>query len=197
MKPTDEELAILTDVRFLRLKNELSEKIIRYLAQIERSLHKEVQQAHFHFPEGTFLKAGKISKGEQYKELPYFILDYPRLFTQKEVFAFRTMLWWGHHFSATLHLHGEILTSHKEQIVKKLAEDKGLYFCINESPWEYHYDPDNYLLINDLEERDLIRQIEQNGFIKISSFIPLTAWSKFSSFTIESFARFLKCLKAI
>lgn len=197
MRPTEEELAILNDVKFLRLKNELSEKIIKHFAQIERALHQEVQRASFPFPKGTFLKAGKISKGEQYQELPYFILDYPRLFTKKEVFAFRTMLWWGHHFSTTLHLQGSFLEANKKQIIRNLVKDKGLYFCVNKQPWEYHYEPHNYLMIRDLQENELDLQIRNNGFIKISNFIPVTAWDDFSSFTLTSFARFLKCLNTI
>lgn len=197
MKPTEEELHILGDDQFLLLKNKLSDKIIAYLADIERSLHREIQENAFPFPPGTFLKAGKISKGEQYRQLPYFILDYPRLFTQKEIFAFRTMLWWGHHFSTTLHLQGPFLNAHKKQIVENLVKDSALYFCVNKQPWDYHYDPSNYMKISDLKEIDLIDQIKQNGFIKISNFIPVTAWNTYSSFTLASFARFLKCIKTI
>lgn len=197
MKPTDEELNILNDVSFLKMKNVLTGKIIQYMSQIERALHHQIQQTDFDFPEGTFLKAGKISKGEQYKDLPYFILDYPRLFTQKEVFAFRSMLWWGHHYSTTLHLQGSFLWDNKKQIAKKIVEDKELYFCINKSPWEYHYNSDNYLLIKELDEEGIINQIEKNGFVKLSNYIPVTNWDDFSSFTVTSFARFLKCLKAI
>ena len=41
MKPTPEELDILNDQNFLKLKNSLSEKIIQYLAKIERALADE------------------------------------------------------------------------------------------------------------------------------------------------------------
>ncbi|HEY6901247.1 MAG TPA: hypothetical protein VI233_11410, partial [Puia sp.] len=49
----------------------------------------------------------KISKGENYKGLPYVMLDYPRLFGREDVLAIRTFFWWGHGFSVTLHLKGE------------------------------------------------------------------------------------------
>ena len=35
---------------------------------------------------------GKISKGENYKNLPFVILDLPNFFEKQNVFAYRTML---------------------------------------------------------------------------------------------------------
>lgn len=197
MKPTDEELEILKDNRFLMVKNELSQKVIAYLSDIERALHQEINKSIFVFQQGTFIKAGKISKGEQYQGLPYFILDYPRLFTQKEVFSFRTMLWWGHHFSCTLHLSGPLLENNKEKICVAILERNDLFFCVNSSPWEYHYQKNNYLNINELTKEDLLHQINKNGFIKLSNYIPVDLWSEYKSFTLASFARFLRCINTI
>lgn len=197
MDLSNEELAILKDDTFLKLKNALSEKVIKYLSEIERALHQQITQSDFPFPEGTFLKAGKISKGEQYLGLPYFILDYPRLFTKDNVFAFRSMLWWGHHYCCTLHIQGAELTNRKDEIANKIIQSKDLYFCINQHPWEYHYQKDNYLIINDINLQDIHSQIDNYGFIKLSNFIPVDLWSEYKSFTLASFARFLKCVQPI
>ena len=51
----------------------------------------------------------RISRGEQYKGLPWVMLDYPRVFGKENVLAVRTMFWWGHYFTVTLHLKGEYL----------------------------------------------------------------------------------------
>ena len=50
----------------------------------------------------------KIAKGENYLQLPYVLLDYPRCFDKENIFAIRTMFWWGNFFSITLHLSGSI-----------------------------------------------------------------------------------------
>jgi hypothetical protein len=50
---------------------------------------------------------GKISRGENYQLLPYIILDYPSYFSRNNIFAVRTMFWWGNFFSITLHLSGD------------------------------------------------------------------------------------------
>lgn len=194
MKLTQEEHKVLNDTHFLKVKHQLSEKVIKYLSHIERALHEEVtlHKKSFPFPKGTFLKGGKISKGDQYKLLPYFILDYPRLFTQKEIFAYRSMLWWGHHFSCTLQLSGPVLEKNKEVLIDNIFLDKDIYFCVNNQPWEYHYGNDNYLQIKDLTKKDLINQINRNGFIKVNDCLPLEEWEAYKSFTLKTFARFLQ-----
>lgn len=195
MKLTDEELSILKNKEFLILKNSVSEKVISYLAEIERALHAQVKSSAFAFPDGTFIKAGKIAKGEQYQSLPYFILDYPRLFSQKEIFAFRSMLWWGNHYSCTLHLQGSFLKQHQEKLVHNLAQANDLYFCVNDQPWDYHYEANNYQAVSELSTTDMNQLINHNGFMKISDYIPVDAWSDFKPFTLNSFARFLLLIK--
>ena len=189
---TPEEIAALEDTRFLQLKQQVSEKVITCFSEIERALHQQINQQAFRFPEGTFLKAGKFSKGEQYQNLPYFILDYPRLFTSKEVFAFRTMLWWGHHLSCTLHLAGPILQQHQQTLIDHIPTDQNLYFCVNESPWEYHYEKDNYLKMSELDSIQIETHLNKYGFLKISDYIPVSHWDQFKSFTLDAFARFLR-----
>ena len=195
MDLTDEERNVLRNTEFLQIKNQLSEKVVRYLSKIERALHQAIQEDAFDFPAGTFLKSGKISKGEQYKNLPYFILDYPRLFTHANVFAFRSMLWWGHEYSCTLHLQGDILKSHSKSITENLSKASDGYFCVNKQPWEYHFERDNYVPLEEINSSDISRQIKEHEFIKISDFMPLVNFSAYESFTLESFARFLRYIK--
>lgn len=193
-EPTDEEVDVLANKDFLLLKSSVSEKVTAYLADIERALHQEIKASDFPFPKGTFLRAGKISKGENYRLLPYFILDYPRLFSNKQVFAFRSMVWWGNHFSCTLHLSGPILDDFRSALLQNLPKNPDLYFCVNSQPWEYHYGRENYRQIKDLTTENIVHQLEQNHFVKISNFIAVSEWDRFKSFTLKSFARFLQCL---
>lgn len=191
----DDELRVLKDSEFLLLKHQVSEKVICYLADIERALREEIKSGNFPFPEGAFLKAGKISKGDNYRLLPYFILDYPRLFSRKEVFSYRTMLWWGNHFSCTLHVSGSGLNTFRNALAENIPGNESLWFCVNEHPWDYHFDPANYLPATRLTSDDINRHIDRTGFMKISDYLPLTRWQEFKSFTLTSFARFLRCLK--
>lgn len=192
--PTQEELKILTDRRFLIVKQQLSEKIIAQLAEIERKLHKVLNDSTFDFPEGTFVRAGKISKGENYLSLPYFILDYPRLFTKENVFAFRTMLWWGNEFSCTLHIAGNTLKALKGTLLARLKKEKKLFFCIQENPWDYHFERSNYVPLEELSTKQIENHIETHDFVKLSDKIPLDNWDEFENFSLTTWKRFVKLL---
>lgn len=192
--PSTEELEVLSDVKFLSLKDTVSKKIIASLAAIERELHREIESSNFPFPKHTFLRSGKISKGENYLGLPYFVLDYPRLFTQTEVFAFRTMLWWGHEFSCSFHLSGKQLERITPNILKGISLDRDTFFCINDNPWEYHFGKDNYIKSNELSADQMQSHIATNNFMKISRCISINEWERFKSHTLETFARFLTLL---
>lgn len=193
--PTQEELEVLKNQRFLIVKQHLSDKIISHLASIERRLHKEIKSSDFNFPKGTFLRSGKISKGENYQSLPYFLLDYPRMFTKTDVFAFRSMLWWGNEFSCTLHMAGTPLARFKDKIISELTGDNEMFFCVHDNPWEYHFEPSNYLPVNQLSGKNIKNHIESHDFIKISNKISLDKWDQFGDFTLFSFRRFLNMLE--
>jgi len=89
MQLTEKELIILQDRDFLLTKATVLEKINELLVQTRMELKESVENSNFSFPDGIDLQNGKISRGENYKNLPYMVLDYPALFTTKTVFAFR------------------------------------------------------------------------------------------------------------
>src|SRR5919199_522250 len=83
----------------------------------------------------------KVSKGENYLGLPYLVLDYPRQFDVINVFAIRTLFWWGHFFSSTLQLAGVYKTTYAEKVesaYERLAA-KNYYIGISEDPWVHHF----------------------------------------------------------
>ena len=69
-------------------------------------MHIQVQSLRL--PEAVIQSSPKITRGENYQLLPYVILDYPRCFQKEQVFAIRTMFWWGKGISITLHVSGNV-----------------------------------------------------------------------------------------
>jgi hypothetical protein len=193
-QPSDDEFAVLLDKNFLIQKNSISKSIQRMLAFIEGEIKEEIKKCSFPFPDDTFLKSGKISKGENYRGLPYFVLDYPRLFKDTDIFTFRTMLRWGHEFSCTLHLSGNSLKYIDDEVFSKLKQLEDSYFCISSSPWEYHYESDNYILVSKLTVEVMKNHIEQHHFVKISRCISLNSWDFFPTFCLENLQKFLNLL---
>ena len=175
MEFSKKELNILTDRDFLITKTELVGKVQNLFEKVRCSIFDAVQTSEFCFDEHIDVEYGKIFKGEDYKSLPYVVLDFPKFFSNKDIFAFRTMLWWGNFFSATLHLQGKSFIKHKEIIISNLNEffEDSIYICVNDTPWEYDYSKNNYIPLAGYD----INKIYDLDFIKISKKFDLGDYS--------------------
>ena len=162
------ELAYLNDTDFLLTKIDIGFKIETLLGEVEKVLLPIIEQVDW--PQNVLVKSGKISKGEMYQGLPYYVLDFPRRFSKDEVFAFRTMCWWGNFFSATLHLSGSYLENSRDSLINHIESIRAsdAFICVNSTPWEYHYQSDNYLQANKFERSELENLFTSKPFIKIS-----------------------------
>ena len=104
-----EEMRLVMDPAWILTKNSVMGKVIAMFAELSSQRTRERPK-----PEGPALWSGetgigkepKISKGENYKGLPWVMLDYPRVFGKEDVYAIRIFFWWGHAFNVTLHLKG-------------------------------------------------------------------------------------------
>ena len=141
---------------------------------VRSKLRKSVDQSELKKVLGKSQMSGKISKGENYRNFPYLVLDYPATFSKEDIFAFRTMFWWGSFFSFTIHLQGRFLEQYRQHFsanIEKLASHD-TFICVNSSPWEYHYEADNYKLLHP-SDHDLMNR---HPFLKISKRIELRQW---------------------
>ena len=193
MQLTEKELLILQDTDFLLTKATVLEKINTLLRQTREELKGCVENSNFSFPDGTDLLNGKISKGENYKNLPYMVLDYPALFTTKTVFAYRTMFWWGNFFSATLHLEGIALNYYRNYITINLNKllEKDVYIGVGDTPWQYHYEKDNYIPLTENHKYF----INNCKFLKLSKKLELKKWNDVPEFSTNFFELILPVLK--
>ncbi len=192
---TTEELGVVTDRSFVLLKHAAIKKITDGFGELERNLKKDIGQ--FDLPvEGLNTSTGKIFKGENYQLFPYVLLDYPRLFNTKSIFAFRTMFWWGHEFSFTIHVQGEALSYYRPRMEKNIDQlmNQSVYYCVNENPWHYHFGTDNYLPIEEiLNEHSAIP--ESKSFIKLSRKLPIDQFDLVYEYGKETMELFFSVLK--
>ena len=193
------QLEYLHDTSFLLAKRKISKQLDQLLAATERVLVGFVQdESPEVIPESCLTAAGKISRGENYRGLPYLVLDYPRLFKKEDIFTFRTMCWWGHFFSSTLHLQGTTLDLHRRKIEQSLLALRNAwpetYLCVHKTPWEYHYGEDNYQLLQHLDEGSISNLLKKD-FIKISRKTALDNYQELPEFTLQAFRDFLSLLK--
>lgn len=126
--------------------------------------------------------SGKIFKGEQYRQLPYVMLDQPRYFKGEDIFAIRSLFWWGNHFSIHLLLSGKYRLAYEAHILQQVKQ--GLiddwFWGIGPTPWEHHFEPDNYLPVGQLrKEPDSLTTV---NYIKLAKYHPLSDWKSTGDF---------------
>jgi hypothetical protein len=191
---SDDEFLILQDTDFLLQKQKISKSIVSTLSETEQALKSSLDNHSFDFPLGTKVQGGKISKGENYRELPFFILDYPRLFTRQSIFAFRVMVWWGHEISLTIHLSGTALDTYQDLLKQNISLlTAPHYLCVGNSPWEYHFETDNYQSITQLDS-DARNKALSKGFVKISRKYELSYINQLPSLAPNILSNYLRLL---
>ena len=190
-----EELNLMQDENLLRTKQAIIKKMHQLLADTEYHLRQTVSAKIKSLPEYILTQTGKISRGENYHDLPYLVLDFPRHFTQEAIFAYRTMFWWGNFLSCTLHLQGKALEKFRTNLLTNLPTLKeDIFFCIAPTPWEYHYGSDNYVVMNEIPVQKLEQLIATKDFIKISRKLPLESYDQLAGFSTDTFDLFWKAI---
>lgn len=134
----------------------------------------------------------KIAKGENYKGLPYVMLDYPSLFDKENIFALRTLFWWGNHFSVTLHLSGLYKEKYTtSNFVKSLQADDDLYICINENQWQHDFESTNYSLVKSFSHETINNIIGNKGFLKLAVKYDLQQWESIEDLLKAAYQKIL------
>lgn len=191
-----EEMLLVNNSEWILNKHLIIQKVYRFFGDLLSQYQEEVNRFHYLFPENIRHQTGKISKGENYKLLPYVILDYPAFFWKDNIFAVRTMFWWGNFFSITLHLSGNNkikFTSQEDKLFTWLKVND-YYLCHNEAEWEHHFGEDNYCPAA-LMDKTAFHNILSKNFFKISRSLPLTQWDNARSFLIEGFRDLMQLLE--
>lgn len=151
------------------MKRQVTEKLLVCLQDTRDLLLTALKQTTYPWPEGMDLNYGKISKGENYQGFPYMILDFPRLFRHDRWFAYRTMIWWGHHVAFTFLLKGPEAERALRQL-QRLPPAQWLltdYVCISEDPWQHHFKPGYVQRLRELNSRDLSRRVAPLPYLKL------------------------------
>jgi len=145
---------------------------------------------------GIIESAPKISKGENYLQFPFVMLDYPAVFG-KDIFALRTMFWWGNFFSVTLHLSGKYKDHFAAKIINKFPEAaKDLFICINHEQWHHHFQPSNYVPVEGLTKDTLNEIINGQEFLKIAMKYELHQWNEMNRQLPIAYMKIMKLVNA-
>jgi hypothetical protein len=146
-------------------------------------------------PEEVLKISPKISRGENYKGLPWLVLDNPRYFQHNNIFAIRTMFWWGNFFSITLHVSGK----NKNDLLKNLNNNVSLlakndFYIYNETKeWEHDIDPGSYKKLSAINEDELQKIFSANNFLKLAVKFPIGSLESIEDKLLKNYELLVKC----
>lgn len=174
---SQEELLLVQNAEWLLTKNRIIEKAFAIFGSVATEVQNIFAGQDLLWPE-VLAASPKIFKGENYKGLPYVMLDYPRSFGKQDIFAIRTMFWWGNFFSTTLHVKGQY-KRYVESLLKDrwaIFKDNEFYIGIHADEWRHDFESDNYILLLEADMQTVMRELLKKDFCKLSRKVPLKEW---------------------
>jgi hypothetical protein len=190
------EMDLINNADWILTKNGIIQKTKQLLMSLQENQQNHLQSISPYLPAEILKPSFKISKGENYQGLPYLILDYPRFFEHKDIFAIRTMFWWGNFFSITLHLSGNYKTMFAQRIIDcyELLKETNFFICVHEEQWQHHFESDNYVQISKWNKDDFEYMISTGSFIKLANKISLRQWDVAQKILFQHFKQIIEAL---
>lgn len=193
---SDEEQLLVNNTHWILTKRIILDKVNLLLGELAEEQKAIIEKEKGWLPHEVTGPSAKISKGENYLQLPYLMLDNPRWFDGENIFAVRTMFWWGNFFSVTLQLSGTYKALYQEKIYERLHTlDQDIFICINESQWQHHFEGDNYINVKQLSPADLQDIIYKKQFLKLAIKFPLQQWDTIPALLQEYYRAIMAMLK--
>ena len=193
---TEDEYNVMHDATFFIHKKKITDKLFRLLGNLNVEIENLLSQYDEVLPAAVLTSKGKVNRGENYEQLPYVILDSPRLFINGDVFAFRTMFWWGNYFSCTVHLAGIYLAAFKPNLIEFITNDKSnsYYIGTGDDEWQHHLRADNYTpAVDILSNKAILNDVSEKPFFKVAIQLPLTKAGELGPEGIKFYKSFLDC----
>ncbi len=163
-KLTKEELELISGTYYPILKKGAMEKVQGQLVALGETL------IHFSLANIKLEKGFKVSKGENYKDLPYMVLDYPKIGGEGFEILCRVVFWWGKYIGVQFFLNQTKI--HAAKLLETLSTMDEMYVLINENIWSNDIEEDCYLLNSALTENNL-ETIRLLPYLKIIRVLPI------------------------
>ena len=196
IKLSEDEFLLVQNAGVILTKNAIIQKVISLFSLVAEDMKTELERTQL--PPAIKITTPKISKGENYKGLPYVMLDYPRVFSREDIFAVRTMFWWGNYFIITLHLKGEYQKMFSGSIKRNLfyLAERNFSICISSDQWQHELEGDNYISLSCITENQLDDIIKKKQFLKLSAKAGFAQWDDTAIILIGLYNDILQSLKA-
>lgn len=192
------ELELVTNADWILTKNGIIQKVKSMLEAIQAEQQDYLTKNKINLPAEFITPLPKISKGENYKGLPYLVLDHPRYFDKENVFTIRTLFWWGNFFSITLHLAGTCKELFQQQLINAYPWFAGndFFLCISDEQWEHHFGEDNYKPVKAITREEFEQYFSKKSFLKLARKYPLQPWDAIHPRLFPEFRKIMELLMA-
>ncbi len=172
------ELELVCNKEWILTKQIIIEKVYQLFGELANTMQRYLMHKTGALPAQVMVIGPKISKGENYKGLPYVMLDYPRYFTKDATLAIRTFFWWGNFFSINLQLSGDYMQAATSSLQRNFSflQQNNYSICINPEPWHHHFGEDNYVPIKNVTATAFLNLLSDKPFVKIAKQISLQQW---------------------
>ncbi|MCC6287363.1 MAG: hypothetical protein IT249_05715 [Chitinophagaceae bacterium] len=189
---SENELNLAADIDFILTKNRIIGKVYNLFGALAGTYVKLSESL---LPQEVLLNSPKISRGENYKGLHYVMLDYPRFFTKDNVFAIRSMFWWGNDLSLTLHLKGKFKAAYQVKLYE-LSKPGNIdwYIQTSDDEWLHHKTAGSHTKLADITLPENNAFILKTGFLKLTCFLPLQQWNEAATFFESGFNSLITAL---
>ena len=189
------EIELVSSPDIILTKNAILQKIKSFFEEMQMKQQDILKKYSSQLPEEVLKISPKISRGENYKGLPWLVLDNPRHFQHNNIFAIRTMFWWGNFFSITLHVSG----NNKSDLLKNLTGNVSLlakndfYIYNGTKEWEHDIDPGSYKILSVIKEDDLQKIFSTNNFLKIAAKFSIGSLEAIEDKLLRNYELLVKC----
>lgn len=190
IKLTKHELNFAKDTSYPLAKKSVVQKIALQLNQLGKNM-QAVLNANNLFDTSEY----KITRGENYKHMPYLMLDSPKLNGANFKIACRTMFWWGHYFSCNLFIKTECLnTAETASLLQKLPKAK---IWIGDNLWEQELSSGEYVKVNTLTQTQIEIILQKQPYLKLSAKIAINKVEQLPTLACKIYSYWLSqiCIK--
>ena len=187
---TSKELKYFRNTDFLRTKRSIISGFISLFEALQIDIINYLEKEKFLFFNDLSTKSGKITKGENYKELPFVVLDCPRHFGKPNVLAYRSIFWWGHYLSNHFLLKGQYKDQYSERIREAwpLLKSEPVYLDMSDNPWNHDLESGDFVQISQLNKHTFNELLHNHDFLKLVWRMELDQWNKFHQFSLKNLA---------
>ncbi|MEN9523069.1 MAG: hypothetical protein RL065_1446 [Bacteroidota bacterium] len=123
----------------------LKHKIISKIYADGADIMEEIKSTNFFKSLPINFQNPKISKGENYFTLPWVMVDFPCVFSNEQIFAFRIFYHWGKEINCFLILKGEFQNIFIERLKSNYCNSgfNNVLIYSGDNIWQHHID-DSY-----------------------------------------------------